>query len=158
MQKHGEVQCWGQGEYGLPQNMLSNTFSPSKLVNLPPAKKVACGYNHACAVGKNGTILCWGFSNLGQVGNVRGFFLEPTPFPNFQQGHVIDAAVGSWHSCALVAGPYQNALQCWGTNSAGQVPASGPITLPKTTTQVFAGPRSTYVLDATTKSGTVWGV
>lgn len=73
--------------------------------------RLGLGSRHACAIGKNGTIQCWGSNSNGndQLG---------APSGTFQQIYA-----GAWHTCAL---DKNGEIQCWGSNSDGQArPPSG---------------------------------
>ncbi len=74
----GTVQCWGTDEFGL----LGNGFSGSECNNGIPcstmpvtvagitnATAVSAGGTSACVLLPGGTVQCWGYNNVGQLGN-----------------------------------------------------------------------------------------
>jgi alpha-tubulin suppressor-like RCC1 family protein len=70
------VTCWGRnsvGQLGIGTSGMVYrayakpvTFGPDNLVD---AVAVAGGYYHACALLKNGNIVCWGTNDQGQIGD-----------------------------------------------------------------------------------------
>lgn len=83
---------------------IANTFVLSPLIDVEGATQVSCGITHACATA-NGTLLCWGFSNQGQVGGVRGIaVLYATRFPTgiTETDTVMDMVAGGWNTCAIL--------------------------------------------------------
>jgi alpha-tubulin suppressor-like RCC1 family protein len=112
--------CWGQnqsGELGDGTNVakaypvlvgaLALAIDPS-----PHALSVAA--NHTCARKIDGTIHCWGWGRLGQIGTGTVQDRNDTPAQVTTLGAVPGAqlAGGGSHSCALVAGE----VHCWGRN------------------------------------------
>lgn len=83
---------------------------------------VDAGGRHACAVRKNGGVVCWGSNGRGQLGDgttVR----RATPVAVQGLSNVVSVTAGADHSCALLT---DGRGFCWGDNEYGQVgvPAS----------------------------------
>ena len=64
---------------------------------------VAAGGAHSCALGVDGSLVCWGDREFGQLGAPAGRFTA--------------VAVGGAHSCGLRPG---SAVVCWGNDEYGQ--------------------------------------
>jgi alpha-tubulin suppressor-like RCC1 family protein len=135
----GAVRCWGrntQGQLGdgaaLPG---ADAPSPSTPVLLgQPARAVAAGAEHTCAVLADGAVRCWGDGFSGQLGNgATGLAADssaPAP-PVALGGPAVAVTAGDGHTCALLA---DGAVRCWGRNDTGQLgngatlPADGSAT------------------------------
>ena len=79
----GTVSCWGRNSYG---NLGDNTTNSSN-VPIPthplggPAIAISSNQDHTCAVLENGSAVCWGRNDHGQVGtgsNSPNKILVPT--------------------------------------------------------------------------------
>lgn len=103
------------------------------------ATQVAAGERHHCAVTTGGGVACWGENTSGQLGDGT---TQSSAIPRQVIGlgsGVRSVAVGSSHSCAVLI---SGAVQCWGSNSAGQLGITGasnttsPVAVPALTTGV----------------------
>jgi alpha-tubulin suppressor-like RCC1 family protein len=118
----GSISCWGSNESGqLGDGTLAQrtTPVPVALGSLAgQASAVATGDRHTCAVIAGG-VWCWGAAGSWQLGN-GGTSNESRPVQaqGLQSGAAAVGA-GAGHSCAVVSSPAP-ALECWGSNSAGQ--------------------------------------
>ncbi len=117
----GAVKCWGNnfsGQLGIGTSGNGTDSSVPVGVSgiATGAQSVAVGSSHTCAV-VNGAAKCWGYNNLGQLGD-GGVSGLPTPqsVVGLSSGVQVIAA-GSLHSCALVNG----GVWCWGSNTEGQL-------------------------------------
>ena len=79
---------------------------------------VAAGLSHTCAVDTQQRAFCWGGDSYGQLGDGTGNSGGPTPRRVAGDALFLDIAAGENHTCALDT---QDAIWCWGANSAGQV-------------------------------------
>lgn len=80
----GIVRCWGANEYGqLGKGDNADTDGGSVEAILPvPATQLALGFDHSCAVGIDGRVYCWGYSDNGDAS--LGYFgnqTNPVPRP-----------------------------------------------------------------------------
>jgi hypothetical protein len=75
LRSDGRVSCWGGNEAG---QLGDDTFlsvrdggrsSPVTVVDLSDATVVAAGAAHSCAVKSDGTVVCWGWNERGQLGD-----------------------------------------------------------------------------------------
>jgi alpha-tubulin suppressor-like RCC1 family protein len=129
----GSVRCWGanfSGQLGdgtgatqpLPVRVRLESFGfDVKTVAL------AAGDFHTCALVAGGSVRCWGYNGMGQLGD--GTRLDqpiPVPVSNLDNPRVpssttvfaVALAAGSYHTCALLA---DGTARCWGYNGNGQL-------------------------------------
>jgi len=123
----GTVQCWGDDDYGELGNSLDlGAFSPIPLAaSVTGATAIVAGYSHACALLSGGAVSCWGDNTFAELGGGTSLTSTPTPVAVLDpsgasslQGAVAIAAGIGYHTCALLSG---GALDCWGSNSGGQL-------------------------------------
>ena len=122
LRSDGTVDCWGNNankQLGNPTFMptSSNTFVRAELRQ---ATKVVTGSAHSCALRANGTVVCWGKNDYGQLGNglVGGADVNrPTLIPNL--AHVRSIAAGDNFTCAITTD--SGYPQCWGSNGSGSL-------------------------------------
>jgi len=132
----GEVWCWFD----------RGTSGPARVPGVADAVAVTVGRDHACAQVRDGTILCWGANDRGQLGDgtttpadsaVRVVGLDETSpaDPGDHDGttwwrtrHVLGG--GGAHTCVLRDEPgatydrefeMSHAVFCWGANDRGQL-------------------------------------
>ena len=118
----GAVQCWGLNSNGqLGDNTTTQRLAPVTVTGLGAGSGVialAAGITHTCALTAAGAVQCWGANNLGQLGdNTTTQRLTPAPVSGLSSG-VTAIVARSNHTCAITSG---GAVQCWGSNSAGQL-------------------------------------
>ncbi len=109
---NGDVRCWGDNSQGqLGPGKAPGGFSRTLLLvdGVQNATSVAMGPTHSCALEQDGTVVCWGLDDAGQLGDPG----------NPVQGATA-VAVGLRHSCAVVNG----GVVCWGDNTIGQLGAA----------------------------------
>lgn len=114
--------CWGQNDVGqLGIGTTSTTATPT-IVTYPggkTAKRIAAGVEHSCAVQSDDTLACWGDNTAGQLGLDPGITAQanaPVTVPGLTG--VAGVAVGLAHTCIVTTA---NAVQCWGSNTKGQL-------------------------------------
>jgi alpha-tubulin suppressor-like RCC1 family protein len=70
---NGGAVCFGanvKGQLGVGDLAVQYKRVPTPVVGLGSGvKEVACGYMHACALKDDGSVLCWGHNDQGQLGN-----------------------------------------------------------------------------------------
>jgi alpha-tubulin suppressor-like RCC1 family protein len=96
----------------------------------PRVVQVATGVGHSCALLRDGSVKCWGYNAMGQLG-VPGASRGGEPqqmgsnLPAIDLGQGQEArsiAAGSYHTCAVVA---DGSVKCWGAGW-GRVDAASP--------------------------------
>jgi alpha-tubulin suppressor-like RCC1 family protein len=89
---------------------------PLRVEGLEPAKAIAAGAYHTCALLRNGNLGCWGSNDLGQVGVAGGDTVYWSPRGVALNDDPVDVALGVAHSCAVFA---SGAVTCWGDDTGG---------------------------------------
>lgn len=109
----GTVMCWG----GLPTPRepppgapVAQSKLPAPVADLAGVAAVSVGGAHACALGRDGSVRCWGENNKGQLGDGTTAPRErPAPVPGLRGVAQINAGA-SW-TCALLR---DARVSCWG--------------------------------------------
>lgn len=128
----GGVRCWGYNAFGeLGNNAIANSNVPVDVVTsvsdstpLSDVRAIAAGSYHTCALTNTGSLLCWGYNNLGQLGinsttdshapvNVVTSAGDSTPLSGINA-----ISGGAYHTCALTTA---GTVLCWGYNNYGQL-------------------------------------
>jgi alpha-tubulin suppressor-like RCC1 family protein len=67
----GTVGCWGYNQHGETGDGTVNvkTLSPTLATGITTAIAVGTGMTHACALLRDGTMMCWGSNLTGQLGD-----------------------------------------------------------------------------------------
>jgi alpha-tubulin suppressor-like RCC1 family protein len=116
--KTGAVQCWGDntvGELGIGLPIPSTDPTPVTSPYVANATQICAGAGSLCALEASGTAFCWGYNNVGQVGNGNAGTNEFTPVQ--VAAGVSSIACGYTSTCAIANG----GLECWGSNAFGQL-------------------------------------
>ena len=130
------LKCWGNNAYGQlgygdtlsrGDNETLSLLGPVDLGTDRGATSVAAGYYHTCVLLDNGTVKCWGFNSVGQLGygnttnrgHIPGTMGDSLPAVNLGvRIRAISAGSSAAHSCAILE---DGSVQCWGWNIAGQL-------------------------------------
>lgn len=143
----GGLQCWGSNAFGqLGDGSRNDRPSAGAVQGLGGnVAAFSAGGRHSCVVLASGAARCWGWNNVGQLGNGgQEDALLPTDVSGLGAG-VAGISAGFTHSCAVLA---SGEVRCWGNNAAGQlgdgtaVPRSTPVSvlgLPGPAASVSAG-------------------
>lgn len=115
----GTSRCWGQGALG----RLGNGGTASSNVSVPvtglstASSLGQVSTAHTCAVLIDGTVRCWGYNGLGQLGD--GSAIDRlTPVAVTGLSGVTHVATGYDFTCARLSG---GGVRCWGNNNNGQL-------------------------------------
>jgi alpha-tubulin suppressor-like RCC1 family protein len=159
----GNVLCWGsdaQNQLGNGGGTGADVAAPMPVLAVPPGSRaLATGRFHACAIGEDRTLWCWGLESDGQLG-LGGMGLGRTQGTPMLLGPRTYARFtgGGRHSCAI--GDAMGELWCWGANDVGQLGlgvGAGATPYPTPTRvgtgtgwlEVSAGSEHTCAIDAT---------
>jgi len=120
----GAVWCWGEnGDGQLGDGTSGRSATRVQVIDLPPARKVALGWNFACALPADTAqpVWCWGKNDYGQLGRTAVETGFATPMATTILG-ATELDAGRVHACVMIGG----APRCWGGNSYGELGA-GPV-------------------------------
>jgi alpha-tubulin suppressor-like RCC1 family protein len=115
----GGVKCWGLNTYGaLGNNTNTTSNAPVQVSGLTSGvTSVSGGYRHTCATTTSGKVKCWGFNNVGQLGdNSKTDRTSPVDVANLS--NVLQIGLSEGHVCAVTA---TGGAFCWGYNINGQL-------------------------------------
>jgi alpha-tubulin suppressor-like RCC1 family protein len=115
----GQLQCWGSNVDGRlgGGSTAGRVLAPVAVPSPSDVVHVASGRTHACSVGSDGTVQCWGKGTSGQLGN-GAVVTSAAPVPVSGISTAIAVGVGLRHSCAVLA---DATVRCWGANDYGQL-------------------------------------
>ena len=116
----GGLRCWGINSEGqLGDGTTTDRITPVNVAGLTSGvAAVSAGFRHTCAVTTIGGLMCWGDNSAGQLGDGTTTDRNtPVNVAGLTSG-VVAVSAGFRHTCAATA---TGGLQCWGSNSAGQL-------------------------------------
>jgi alpha-tubulin suppressor-like RCC1 family protein len=126
VRKNGKLYCWGMdinGQVG-DGDGSSDKSAPVRIGTHEDWSTVDAGSDHTCGVRTNGKLYCWGWDNLGQVGDGNGGSDTRVTAPR-RIGTLEDwskVSTGAIHSCGIRHG---GKLYCWGNDGNGQIGDGG---------------------------------
>ena len=126
----GEAWCWGRYMYGrLGTTATSNATSVTRTAALSGiATDVSAGADHSCVVVGAG-LMCFGRNQSSQSGQPNSSAQFSTPTAVSITGTVSRVSAGDAFTCALMN---TGAVQCFGSNAAGQLGRGNAISLDAT--------------------------
>jgi cysteine-rich repeat protein len=127
----GSTACWGANQFGqLGRGTHDETGEPGGVdlggQGTVGAVGLSAGDVHTCALLEDGSVKCWGYNELGQLGQGHRNNLGDEPgelgdsLPPVDLGGVpaTEIAAGYAHTCALLA---DGNIKCWGGNFFGEL-------------------------------------
>ena len=116
---NGTIECWGSGYIGqLGNGKKEDSTTPVAVSGgITNATQVSAGNDFNCALISDGTIKCWGYNPVGELGNGS----DTNSSVPVEVSGITDAIAirsGGWNSCALIAG---GTVKCWGGNDDGEL-------------------------------------
>jgi len=115
----GAVLCWGYNRNGeLGDGTTRHSSVPVYVKGLSGAvNTIAAGDDHTCVVTNAGQVQCWGFNEIGQLGD--GTTLDRNSAVNVVGLEGVRSMAAGWgHTCALSEA---GSVYCWGSNEFGQL-------------------------------------
>jgi alpha-tubulin suppressor-like RCC1 family protein len=129
----GSAYCWGENdgmqigdpkaEASYPGCVSGGCTEPVKVVQLSDVVAVGTGGRHSCAIVKSGQPYCWGFNELGQLGDGKMPNDSASPSPVVGLGNAASISGSPWHTCA---GTKDGKALCWGDNTDGNLGVEDP--------------------------------
>lgn len=116
----GSAKCWGGNLAGaIGDGTQQWRLTPVQVVGLKDGvASVAAGDFHSCAVRTDGSALCWGQNETGELGDgTTEDRLVPVPVSGLSSG-VMELSAGHGHTCAALD---PGDVKCWGANQFGQL-------------------------------------
>ncbi|HTW75682.1 MAG TPA: Ig-like domain-containing protein, partial [Steroidobacteraceae bacterium] len=139
LKSDGTVWCWGANAYsqlGESPQSLSQADEPVQISGISTATAISVGNTSACALLSNGTVQCWGYILVNEVGGASQYTSQPTPVTVSNLSSATSITVGNGSACALLA---NGTVQCWGFNGDGNL-GDGTTTDSTTPVQVIGLP------------------
>ena len=130
----GSVYCWGANEWGqlgndqdvVDCNGVPCRHAPQRVPGLGNALRISAGPFNVCAILDDGTVWCWGRSELGAIGHDP--FADPpcsegkpctrTPIQIPGLAGIVEVNLGMLAGCARDSA---GDVSCWGLNKHGNV-------------------------------------
>jgi len=82
-------------------------------------KQIASGFQHSCAIGSDNKTYCWGYNDVGQLGNGTTTSSSKPVAVTMPSGKTFELIeVGLAFSCAVTT---DGVAYCWGWNGSGQL-------------------------------------
>ncbi len=157
------VWCWGRNQHAQIGTGAVSAAEPSPVEVAPAhgsAFSVALGASHSCAPNGDGSVMCWGLNDSGQLGNGTVTTPQLAPVAVETIGDAVHVSGGLANTCAIRE---DRSLWCWGRDDFGQLgqgmpgppsPVPREVTaLGKTVEAVAVGSEHVCALKT---DGTVW--
>jgi len=81
---------------------------------------ISAGYSHTCAILENGSVVCWGSGNNGQLGNggTSDKLIPTLTNPFGHERKAVSISSGAFFTCVILD---DGAVSCWGDGNYGQL-------------------------------------
>ncbi|HEX7665236.1 MAG TPA: hypothetical protein VF407_12010, partial [Polyangiaceae bacterium] len=115
----GAVSCFGrneQGELGANPDE-DNHIAPVAVRDVAGITALASAESHTCAIGTDGSLVCWGSNTEGELGRGTTTTQELAAKVG-SLSNVVAVSPGADHVCATTK---DGATWCWGNNKYGQI-------------------------------------
>lgn len=134
----GAVDCWGDNADGVIAPMVAGqdactgfttacvpAATRSPLVGRAVQISVGDGFVCALVAGSPSSVMCWGKSRFGTLGDGKGDSSSAVPVAVPLDGPPLEVAAGRGNACARVLINGRVDVQCWGTSTIG-INGQGP--------------------------------
>ncbi|MDP7203619.1 MAG: hypothetical protein QGF72_05760, partial [Candidatus Poseidoniaceae archaeon] len=116
------VSCWGKNDADqLGDSSAGASSNEAVSVDLPTgfeASDIDAGSSHACAVGTDGSVVCWGANDKGQLGIGTTSASEAPGVASLPSGVVaLSVSAGSDYTCVATS---SGSVYCWGEGGDSQ--------------------------------------
>lgn len=130
----GGAFCWGNnfwGQLGDGRRIERHTPAPVIGINIA-VQAITAGVFHTCSLNTAGGVACWGYNELGQLGDGSATIWRrrPVVVTGLHSG-VQAITAGAYHTCALTTA---GTVLCWGYNYSGQVGNGSTLNQPTPST------------------------
>jgi alpha-tubulin suppressor-like RCC1 family protein len=122
----GALSCWGNnrvGELGRgvyddhpPRKKPDDFFPPDRVVGIDDAVQVSRNFRSACALTKDGRVMCWGLGLRSPEAASRERAARPMQVKGVPPAKQV--SVGGFHVCVLDT---DGRVWCWGNDAHGQL-------------------------------------
>ncbi|MEL0332101.1 MAG: ELWxxDGT repeat protein, partial [Candidatus Poseidoniales archaeon] len=103
----------------MPDERAASLSSGSSTTNILNGYQLSAKGLHSCSILDNGSLMCWGLNNRGQIGIGTTTNAHTPQWVDLGSGtNVTQVANGYRHTCAMLE---NGSLMCWGENSNGQL-------------------------------------
>jgi alpha-tubulin suppressor-like RCC1 family protein len=131
-----DVHCWGTGGSGQLGDGLSTPYSATLVrptyaggAPLTDVAEVSLGFSHTCALKRDGTVACWGASDLDAIANGGNPSAVVRDVPGVTTA--VSLATGTYHTCVALA---DGTAACWGAltgvGSGAAAASPTPVVVP----------------------------
>jgi alpha-tubulin suppressor-like RCC1 family protein len=120
--------CWGRNNFGqLGDGTTAPRPSPVQVTALgTEVVEVAASFERTCARKQDGTLWCWGYNGVGQLGDGTDTDRHTPVQVTALGASVTQVSTGYYHTCARTT---DGAVWCWGANDSGQLGSDTTDTL-----------------------------
>lgn len=119
------VKCWGLNSTGqLGDSTTEDRHTPVEVVGLTSGvASITAGTDHTCALTTAGGVKCWGYNDVGQLGDgTTTQRTAPVDVSGLTSGVAVVVA-GAGYTCAL---PTAGGVKCWGAGTWSLTPVDIP--------------------------------
>jgi alpha-tubulin suppressor-like RCC1 family protein len=116
LSQSGQVYCWGLnngGQVGIGVES-DQELSPRSVQDATDVVQLAAGGSHACALRRNGQVICWGTNVHGESGSSDVAHDQPSPVTVPIAGNVRQLACGPFDSYAVML---DGSVMTWGSGT-----------------------------------------